>query len=393
MYFEPVNLAEVGFDRDNDKLRYGDLINIYSQTGEEHFPDLSDIELVIIGVKEDRGAPDNKGCAEAPDLVRRYLYRLMPGNKKIKIADLGNIINGFEINDTYFALRTVLCELIRKGIIPIIIGGSQDLTLPNYQAYESLSKIVNIVQVDSLFDLGDADIKSEKPVDSHSYISRIITLKPNFLFTFTNIGYQTYFVSQNEMDLMKSLYFDIYRLGLVRSDLKETEPIIRNADILSFDLSSIRQSDAPGNANATPNGFLGEEACQLVRYAGLSDKLSSIGFYEINPGFDNNYQTVHLTAQMIWYFIDGFCNRQNELPYRNKENFIKLVVTIQDNTHDIIFYKSKKTEKWWMEIPCPNELKEKFEQHYLLPCSVKDYQDACNDDIPDRWWQAYQKMM
>jgi len=47
---------------------------------------------------------------------------------------------------------------------------------------------------------------------------------------------------------------------------------------------------------------LRREAAGSFRYAGMSDKLSSFGIYEINPLFDNHDQTSHLAAQMIWYF-------------------------------------------------------------------------------------------
>ena len=185
-----------------------------------------------------------------------FLQSFSVNNSNIRIADLGNIKRGFEINDTYFAVKSVVAELIQNKIIPVIIGGGQDLTFANYQAYESLGQIINIVQIDSSFDLGE----SEEENSSRSYVSKIITHQPNYLFNFTNIGYQTYFVDQDAIDLMKNLFFDTYRLGIVRADLEEVEPIVRNADMVSVDISAVRQSDAPGNGNSTPNGFYGEEA-------------------------------------------------------------------------------------------------------------------------------------
>jgi hypothetical protein len=38
-------------------------------------------------------------------------------------------------------------------------------------------------------------------------------------------------------------------------------------------------------------------------------------------------------------------------------------------------------------------MKIKYERHYLVPCSYSDYETALNDDIPDRWWQVYKKLM
>jgi hypothetical protein len=225
------------------------------------------------------------------------------------------------------------------------------------------------------------------------FLSKIILHEPNFLFNYTNIGYQSYFVDSRAIELMKQMSFDIYRLGDVRADLEDVEPMIRNADFVSIDISAVRQSDAPANANASPNGFYGEEMCKITRYAGLSDKLSMIGFFENNPAFDVGGQTSHLIAQMIWYFIQGFSHRKNDLPHQNKKEFKKYVIPFKEQKQEIVFLKSKKSDRWWMEVPCPSTVKEKYKRHYLLPCSYRDYEIATKEEIPDRWWQAYQKLI
>lgn len=387
LYFEPIDNSLVeGFSPDQLK-RLGDVFQSYHTP--DNFPELEGVDIAIIGVKEDRAAINNAGCADAPDFVRHFLYRLFPGGYNAKIADLGNIRRGHTVEDTYFALRTVLAELLKNRVIPIIIGGSQDLTYANYQAYESLNQIINIVAIDGRFDIGE----SGEDLSSRSYLSRIILHKPNFLFNYTNIGYQTYFVDQEAIKLMKNLYFDVYRLGVTRENIAEMEPEMRNADMLTVDVSSIRMSDAPGNGNASPHGFYGEEMCQMMRYAGLSDKLSSVGFYELNPSLDNHGQTAHLVAQMIWYFIEGFYNRKKEYPIVDFERYVKYIVNLEDRSEELYFYKSKISDRWWMEVKCDENQKKKFERHYLVACSYKDYLTACENDIPDRWWQAYQKLM
>jgi arginase family enzyme len=298
-------------------------------------------------------------------------------------------MRGDTIEDTYFAVTSVVESLLELNIVPLIIGGGQDLTYAMYRAYKNRKNIINIAAVDNMFDLGE----SEAQLNSRSYLSHIILHKPNYLFNYTNIGYQTYFVEQGAIDLMRNLFFDIYRLGVLRSDITQVEPLVRNADLFSFDMSAIRQSDAPGNANATPNGFYGEEACQMARYAGMSDKISSAGFFEMNPALDRNGQTAHLLAQMIWYFIDGFYHRQDDSPVAGAENYIKYNVQVTDFEDGIVFYKSKPTDRWWMEIKCSENIREKYRRHFLVPCSAADYQTALSDEIPDRWWQAYQKLM
>lgn len=383
IYFEPVSEDLLNFAYSDNQL--GNHISKHNTAG---FPDLEMVQLALIGVLDDRKAINNKGCAKAPDQVREYLYKLFKGEYPVSIADLGNIRPGHDVQDTYFAVSSAAQELIKNNVIPVFIGGGQDITFANYLAYQNLEQIINLVCVDNSFDIGTMDDR----LDSKSYLSRIILHQPNYLFNYSNIGYQTYLVDQNAIDLMNKLYFDVYRLGQVRSNMEEVEPIVRNADMVSFDISAIRYSDAPGNKNCVPNGFFGEEACQIVRYAGLSDKLSSIGFYEINPDHDQNGQTVHLAAQMIWYFIDGFYNRKKDFPVGDKSEYLKYRVAIQDNKHEIVFYKSRKSDRWWMDVPYPPGKNTRYERHHMVPCSYNDYQTAVKEEMPDRWWQTFQKL-
>jgi len=390
-FFEPIDNKILQGKKNQHPLALSQCADIYTTNSE--FPDLEQAQLAIVGVKEDRMATENQGCGLAPDYVRKHLYELFQGPYKVRIADLGNIKAGNKVSDTYFALKTVLAELIRKKIVPVIIGGSQDLTYANYLAYGELGQVVSLISVDSSFDLG---ITRNETVTHRNYLGAILTHQPNFLFNYTNIGFQTYLVDQDAIDLMGNLFFDVYRLGMVRKELEEVEPVVRNADILSFDVSCIRQSDAPGNNNASPNGFHGEEACQIVRYAGLSDKLSSIGFYETNPTIDRSDQTAQLVAQMIWCFIDGFYSRKKDMPDKlRKESgeYIKYFVSSKEVQHELVFYKSKISDRWWMEVPCPPSLQMKYERQFLVPCSYREYLSACQNEIPEKWLQVYKKFL
>jgi arginase family enzyme len=384
IYFNPIERS-VFEEPDEKKALLGNVVERYLD--KEQFPSLDGKDIAIIGIPEDRNSINNKGCCDAPDWIRKKFYQLKPGDYPYKVVDLGNLIIGATAKDTYHAVGMILADLIKEKIVPIILGGSQDITFGQYLAYGELQQTVNIVSVDSHFDLG----QSVDEMNSNTYLGRIILHEPSFLFNYSNVGYQTYFAGHNQVELMKKLYFDIYRLGQVQQDLEEVEPIVRNADILSFDIGCIRQSDAPGNRNASPNGFYGEEACQIVRYAGMSDKLSTVGFYEVNPKHDNRDQTSHLTAQMLWYFIDGYYNRKNDAPMTNKSGFLKYRVALKQEDHEIVFYKSKKSGRWWMEVPYASS-KKKFTRHHLIPCSYRDYEVAMKDEMPERWWQALKKL-
>ncbi len=385
-FFEPVNTERVSAGKNFLSTQFGQLLRVNNSVN--GWPDLDGIQLVFIGVNEDRRCVNNIGAALAPDQVRENLYRLFQGDWQLKMADLGDIRAGHTPEDTDYALKTVLSAMLKKNIIPIIIGGGQDLTYAQYLGYEKMEQTVNVVSIDSQFDLGAAG----EDLNSRSFLSKIILQQPNFLFNFSNIGYQTYFVEQSGLELMQKLNFDIHRLGQARAKMEDVEPIIRNADLVTFDLGSIRQSEAPGNGNASPNGFFGDEACQLARYAGISDKCSSIGIYELNPAFDRKQLTSHLVAQMIWCFADGFYNRKKDFPFSDITDYTRFRVFLKDHKHEIVFYKSARSDRWWMEVPYPPNQKLRFERHALVPCSYHDYEEACKEEMPDRWLQTFQKL-
>ncbi|HNQ82698.1 MAG TPA: formimidoylglutamase [Bacteroidales bacterium] len=387
IYFEPVQLKGYHFSEKTRRKLMGDVVKAYIEPND--FPSLDHVDLAFIGVGEERNCFFNNGCGLGPDAIRKEFYKLYQGNFKLRMVDLGNVRQGHSIEDTYFAVTAIMAELLEHNIVPVILGGSQDITYAQYKAYEKIGRIINIASVDSQFDIGTGQEK----LDSRSYMSHIILHQPNYLFNYTNIGFQTYFVDQQAITLMKNLYFDTYRLGIVRNNLEEVEPMVRNADMISVDMGAVRASDAPGNANATPNGFYGEEICQVMRYAGLSDKLTSIGIYELNPRLDRQSLTAQLAGQMIWYFIDGFYSRKGDFPPSKKKELVKFTVNMKDFKDEVVFYRSKKSERWWMEVPIRSKHRERYERHHLVPCSYQDYETACQNALPDRWWQTYQKLM
>ncbi|HQF47605.1 MAG TPA: formimidoylglutamase [Flavobacterium alvei] len=345
----------------------------------EEFPDLNQVSLAIIGVLENRGDANQ---TQEVDLthIRKELYGLFPGNWNTSIADLGDIVEGNSISDTHFALRKVVSSLIKKKIIPIVIGGSQDLTYALYRAYDDLEQMVNLVSIDSKFDFG----KESESISASSYLTKIIIEEPNNLFNYSNVGYQTYNNSQEEIDLIDKLFFEAYRLGEISNNIALAEPVFRDADLVSLDLTSV-QSAASGNFTSfTPNGFSGKEICALSRYAGISDKVSLFGVFNHN----NSKQESVLIAQIIWYFIEGYQYRSNEYPFGSRENYIKYIIPLEE---ELVFFKSNKTDRWWIEIPFISTSNNKLKKSSLLPCSYEEYLGACNQEIPERWWKAQRK--
>ena len=389
-FFSPINLSDFTSKSQYLNSQLGQVMQIY----QDEFPNLEDEEqrpnLAIIGVEEDRVSVNNKGTAKAPNAVRKHLYDLYQGDYNTKIADFGNIKAGDTLQDTHAALKVVVEELVKKDIVPIIIGGGQDLTYAQYRGYQDLEQRVEVAIIDSKFDL-DQEHTENMPLNSQTYLNHLILHQPDYLFNLSNIAYQTYLVSKESINMYDKLFFNAQRVGAIAGKLDQAEPVIRAADMVSFDIGAIRASEAPGNANAVPNGLFGDEACQLARYAGMSDKCSSIGFYELNPTFDPMEQTAMLVSQMIWCFVDGYYNRKNDAPLIPKSAYIIYRTTLENEDHELVFVKSKKSDRWWMQVPYFGT-KSVNERFYLVPCRYEDYQLAVAGEMPDLWWRTHQKL-
>ncbi|WP_029038871.1 formimidoylglutamase [Salinimicrobium xinjiangense] len=377
-FFTPVNedlLAETG-----NKLASSLRLHL----ADKAFPDLEGVKIAIFGVLEDRLDEDRSGEPFNFDGIRKEFYNLFAGNWHLRMADLGDIQKGESVEDTFFAVQSAVSECLKKGIIPVILGGSQDLLYAQYRAYDGVESMVNLVNIDSQFDLGDAD----KPISNKSYVGRIVVTKPYNLFNYSSLGYQTYFNSQDEIELMERLFFDAYRLGEVTGEIAVVEPVMRDANLVGIDLGAV-SGGALGNYRLrSPNGFDGKEICALARYAGISDKVSSFGIFEYAS--DYNFPSAHmLIAQMMWYFIEGVNFRKNENTISAKKEFIRYQVPIDDEV--LVFYKSPVSGRWWIEIPFISPANNKLKRHSLLPCTQGDYLDACNQIIPERWYKTKRK--
>lgn len=353
----------------------------------EKMPDYQAAHVAIFGVKEERGHHQNAGCSMAPDEVRKKLYRLKKGAGMYNIVDLGNLNPGIDLDETNVRISEVCRMLLECNVLPVILGGSQDLDYGQYRGYEDLEKLVNFLNIDAFLDLDDA--KGSAPARQH--IHRLLLHEPNYLLSYTHLAHQTYLIDPLSIAILEKLYFEAYRIGHLRTNLAEMEPTIRNADLISFDITAIRSADAPGNGNAQPFGLTGEEACQICWYAGLNEKLSSIGFYEYNPACDDSRgKTASVIATMIWYFLEGYYHRKNETNFKSND-FLKYVVSMPVDPETITFYKSKVTEKWWMEVAF-HRPGARYPRNTIVPCSYADYQTATKGELPERYINSLGKL-
>jgi formiminoglutamase len=354
----------------------------------DKMPDFRNMHIAMFGVKEERGTETNKGSSKGPDEIRKKLYNLKKGNGSYRIVDLGNLNPGIDLDETYVRVSEVCRILLENNVMPLILGGTHDLDYGQYRGYEEMEKLISLLNIDAFLDLEDN--KESAPASQH--IHKILMHEPNYLLSYTHLAHQLYLIDSSSVAVLEKLYFEAFRVGQMRTNLAEMEPAIRNADLLSFDITAIRSSDAPGNGNSQPFGLTGEEACQLCWYAGMNEKLSSAGFYEYNPNHDDsNKKTASVVATMIWYFIEGFYHRKNEHSFKSND-FLKYVVSMPVEPETLTFFKSKVTEKWWLEVAY-HQPGARYQRNSIIPCSYTDYQTATKGEVPERYISTLAKLI
>ncbi len=366
-YLLPVNNEIVDFKNKLSPLAIGKAITIY---GDDQ-SNLKGFDIALIGLSESRKSSEvNKKYIDI-NSFRKEFYSLFCGDWNVNIIDMGDVINGEDISDTYFALKTINESLLEKNIISFFIGGTQDLTFPLYQAFAKKGDYVNLTSIDNKFDFGQI----KKDFDSSSYMSKIIMEKDNKLSHYCNLGFQTFLNSQEEIDLLEKLQFESHRLGKINKKIDLIEPSLRYTNLLSIDFRSVKASELNFIHNY-PNGFESSEICSIARYAGMSDRISCVGVFEV---FQNSISSA-LLAQAVWYFIEGFSLRIIEDP--KSENFKGKSYHMDLENHQIKFYQSDISQKWWFELIEENN--NKLMDVSLYPCGHEDYLEACNDDISDK---------
>jgi len=380
-YFSPVSIEGPVFE--HLTVQAGFPHNITIHTDNSPVKDISKYKIAIFGVPEGRNSP-NAGSLRGPDMIRAELYRLAKIPGRSKIIDLGNMKQGVTFNDSIAGLTDILSLLLHENLFPVIIGGSSALIPAIDRAVSQLLNSYTLTAVDPRIDFSN----DRKEPDSFNYLNAIINNHKSTFSHYINIGYQTYLNDQQIINRFLKRRSELLRIGDVRQAIHLVEPLFRDSDVVIFDISAVRQSDAPGTISPSPNGFYGEEICLLSRYAGISDKLKVFGLFDINPEFDIRNQTTGLAAQILWFFLEGFSQKQYETPVLNISNsgrFIKYHVRVTDFDDDLIFVKSNLTDRWWIELPA-----EKDENMYVA-CSHEDYLKANRNEVPDRWVQAMER--
>lgn len=368
-FLEPIDKHALSEDMGYKERQIGKLIDVY----EEELPNVDDADIVLVGCKEQRG---DGSFAEttAADAIRKEFYNLYYWHNDIKLVDVGTVRTGKNLSDTYAAVKTVVYELMEMDKLVVVIGGSHDITLAQYYAYGEKKRAIDAAGVDAVI-----DINLESPLRSENFLMEMLTGEPNYIRHYNHIGFQSYFVHPRMLETMDKLRFDCFRVGKVKEHIDEMEPVLRNCHMLTFDIAAIANAYAPAN-NFSPNGLNGEQACTLMQYAGMSRHVNSIGIYGYRPERDREAMTAKQISHMLWYLMDGRSRGSKEAMIDERDSFNEFHTAFAEV--DTVFLQSKKTGRWWMQLP----------DKQFIACSYKDYLLASSNEIPERWLRAQERL-
>lgn len=340
-----------------ESFQYGS--NILQYNGNQI--DLTNIDIAILGW-------NNKHYHQ----IRKSLYQLTDNFKGLKVIDLG------EVTSNLVPLIELVDILLKHQVFPIVIAPDETAILGQLRAYEQRDELLNLALVCPTIPYSTSG--------KNYIINQLLSYHPHLLFHLQCIGYQNYLADPKAIDYLEDKYFELERLGKLQANMEEFEPMVRDLDLAAFDVKAIRCADAPATSFKNPNGLQAVDACKVMRYLTMSDRLSSLCICGFDLSIDDNNQTANMIAQMIWFAIEGFSIRIKEYPVDIKE----LQTYVIDNKTfgmPISFHKSTRSERWWFEIPQALHSK-----HQLVPCSYQDYKIACEGDLPDRLLNAINRL-
>ena len=360
-YFESVSSFDFNYDKyTSEEFSFGK--NITINTGIQKEYKLSYYDIIIFSV----------GLKTTSEQIRKELYSIAFFDRNIKIIDLGNLITKNN-EQNKFILREALLEIKEYVKSIVVIGNNKDLLQGIYNTYEFEDKLVNIAEISSIINFVNPNNES-----NDNDLNRILLNENHKLFHYINLGYQTHYNHIKTIDLINSLGFEAHRFGLLKNDIKENEHLLRDADIVTVDMSAIANFDAPDVRQQTPNGFSAYEICQIAYYAGVSDNSEVFGIFELVDSLTDETITTKLTAQIIWYYISGFIHRYNDMPLSDESKYKKISVAIDKNDTSITFYNNTLNNRWWFEVVLGNK-------KIAISCSENDYKETLNGNIPLRW--------
>lgn len=269
--------------------------------------------------------------------IKKNLYQFSASpSQALNIVDCGNFVQ-----KQPESIIPLLNEITESGAVALLLG--PPIGFMRHQI--AGMRMASIIRESNLDD--DIHLRTEPPGPLLQYI-----------------GTQRHLISESHLRVEGHL-----RLSDLREDLSLAEPCIRDSGAMVYHCDSLSASEAGYLTGISGSGLSVMETCQLFRYAGAAQSLTSVGLYGYSADLDESGLMANALAQMIWYLLEGSTLREDP----EKSPLTQYIVQSKDNEHTLLFYKSEISGRWWIE----NKVGRK------VPCSYQDYRKACEEDYSE----------
>ena len=329
--------------------------------------EIEESSIVLLFVSDYRGGGGQAALPNAFGKLRKYLYRLSKSDFEVPICDFGDLISGKTQADTRYVLKEILTFCYNKNAVPVVIGGSVDLSYALFSALNFHQKGINYAHISNVASLSNEG----EEISEANYLHKILTKKEASLRNFHLLGYQRHLNEIALLKLMKEVDFDVLRLADMMNTTERAEPFFRRADMVTLNCDAVESFSEAFSTNPQVNGLNRREICAYMKEIGLSENLKTFGVFNFNIHSESalNHQ---LMGQMLWYLIEGINIQRTHPKERSYDTFVVLIdnreFSFKRDTFSGLWYfaKGKDVKKW-------------------IPCSREDYENAKRGELNKRF--------
>jgi len=320
-YLKPSNVDIYEPVRDENDIRIKNIIRNYKEDEE--------CNIGIIGVPFDYGVELSNGrvgAKEGPNAVRTALKRygsIYNVEKNINISDLkicdfGDVeVVERDSQETHARVSETVFELVKKDVLPIVIGGGHDISFANVRGLcNAFDGKIGGINIDAHFDV--RIVKNGKNSSGTSFRRVLEELDGKVLGkNFVEIGCHDNLNSKTYYEYLLAKKSNIITLSEVQK--KRMKKIMvgalkianaaTKASFVSVDIDAMPQHVAPGCSAPSARGIQAHDILEACFIAGVNSKVKLFDIMELNPRYDVDNRTALLAATMIVSFLEGFAMR------------------------------------------------------------------------------------
>ncbi len=279
--------------------------------------DANDNSYVLSGYPDDAGIKINGGrlgASQAPDVIRKYLYKMTPSylasRSPDEIFDIGNLNLDAELEDRHKIARDAAHTAMAKGYKWISFGGGHDYGYADASAfcetYSPDSKPL-VINFDAHLDVRPID----KGLSSGTPFFRLLSEFKDI--DFIEIGIQGQCNSRAHVDWLRERGGQILSIEEIRAAsetfavtvLKFLEPYLlkKRPAFISVDIDAFSSSDAPGCSQSWATGFRAEEFFDVYQVLLKRLDVRALSVYEVSPPLDHDDRTSKLAALIAHRYL------------------------------------------------------------------------------------------